>query len=206
MRSVCTEECEKHEGPLFFFLKCFPSQRMSQGNMWFQSLPSVLQLLWHPSKCKALYMHEFLSLTGRAWEAMTNTSQCLPGIWDGFWENTSSCFVDPQGTSVGGAFHSKYVPSHHLHSANAMRMCEIWCKPRTMKGDEGSLQECSWPHTASRTLKGGIRVLCVIFEPSWGMNAAERNTGRPQVGAEQRQHYINEEVRSSFLRIAHLEK
>lgn len=36
-----------------------------------------------------------------------------------FGENTSSYLVGSQGTSVGGAFHSKYVHSHHSHSANA---------------------------------------------------------------------------------------
>lgn len=36
-----------------------------------------------------------------------------------FRENTSSYLVGSQGTSVGGAFHSKYVHFHHPYNANA---------------------------------------------------------------------------------------
>lgn len=42
-----------------------------------------------------------------------------------FRENTSCYLMDSQRTSVGGALHSKYVHSHHPHSADAETVCNL---------------------------------------------------------------------------------
>ena len=122
IRSVCTEQCVKHEG-LLFLSQVFPfTANDPKGICGFRDCLLFSSFCDTPANAKyCACMNFFLEQEelGRQWQIFHSNSLASEMV---FWENTNSYLVDSQGTSVGGAFHSKYVQSHHLHRVNAMRL------------------------------------------------------------------------------------